>query len=78
VSRPSDTDPEAYARLLYEVLAYNPASGTITVRGRYGHTFDMETAHARKHYMPVKAEDDLELTARMHAQLMEAAGVKYI
>jgi hypothetical protein len=50
--------------------------GTITVRGRYGHVFDMQVAHARAHYIPVKAEDDLELAARMHAQLLEAAGVQ--
>jgi hypothetical protein len=74
-TRPSATDPEGYARLLYEVLSYQPALGTITVRGRFGHVFDMEIAHARKYYMPVKQEDDLELAARMQEQLMEAAGV---
>jgi len=76
VTRASDTDAEAYARLLYEILSYNLPQGTITVRGRFGHTFDMQIAHARKHYVPVKDGDDLELQARMHAQLMEAAGIK--
>jgi hypothetical protein len=51
------------------------AEGTLTVRGRLGHVFDMQIAHARKYYQPVNATDDLELQARMHAQLLEAAGV---
>jgi hypothetical protein len=76
ISRPSDSDLAGCPRLLYEVLSYNMTEGTITVRGRFGHTWDMEIAYAKKHYQPAP-EDDLEIEARKQTQRWEGRGVQY-
>lgn len=56
-SRALPQDPEAYGRLVFEVLGYDEAKGEMTLKGKFNHVFNLPVAYARKHYQPVKEND---------------------
>jgi hypothetical protein len=74
ISRPTVSADEQY-RLLYEIMGFNPTARTLTLRGRYGHTFDMDLDYAHKYYTPVREVEEA-LAVRMHQQRREGIGVK--
>lgn len=40
-----------------EVLGYDPATQMFTVEGRFRHVWDMDKAHAMRHYQPESESD---------------------
>lgn len=59
-----------FAPAIYlKVLRFDTATNMLTVNGRFGHVWDMDVAHAKRHYQPITESDYHAIRTRLQAQL---------